>query len=253
MVKKLFALASVTALTGLIAAVGAAGCSSTTTVEEQPTGDDAGDGGKKKDTKDSSTPDIDTDAGSEPESCYDEGAAGTLTDKVTAEFPGNRCTEAQIDAILSGCFGTGGSEAACKAATTDAAADCGECVLGPSASKATFDLPMFVPVGDDGSGLISVYACLAVKAGKPECALPLTNSIFCPATACSACEKAESDACEKEAEEGVCKDAISKVDQACVDALNALEDDGPEVAACTGSESLKTLKAVSVTLCGPRT
>lgn len=50
MFKKMFALASVTALTGLVATVAAAGCSSTTTqVDNGDTGTPIGDGGKKAD------------------------------------------------------------------------------------------------------------------------------------------------------------------------------------------------------------
>ncbi|HVH46074.1 MAG TPA: hypothetical protein VM925_27180 [Labilithrix sp.] len=81
MVKKLFALASVSALAGLVSAVGAAGCTTTTEVQGGDTADSGktDGGGKVNDTKpkdagttktDGST--VDDDAGTEPEEPEEE-------------------------------------------------------------------------------------------------------------------------------------------------------------------------------------
>ena len=243
MVKKLFALASVTALTGLVAASSLAGCS------DSNDGDGGGgtpDSGAPDVKKDSKTPVDPGDGDVEPESCYDSGSAAILSEKVTANFPGNLCTPAEVDALLAGCFGDGASEAKCEAVQTNSTA-CYECVLGPIEAKDSFDIPVFLPVGSGGAGQISIYACIAVAIGMPECAIPLTNNSFCPANACATCEDSESKACQEEALQDACKIDLPKD---CVDAFNALTDADPAIKMCTGADGLGSLKASANVLCG---
>ena len=69
MVKKLFALASVSALAGLVSAVSAAGCSSETVQTQAPTDAGGATDAKKSDAKTTTPGDDEEDV--EPESCLD--------------------------------------------------------------------------------------------------------------------------------------------------------------------------------------
>jgi hypothetical protein len=246
MVKKLFALASVTALGGLVAAIGVTGCTSEN--DPVPSGPENDAGTPDAKTKDAG-PKPDNDSGEpETETCYDSTSAGILKDSVLTEnFPGGRCTDSERDAILSGCFGQGGSQAACTAAM-DAAKDCGACILGGDSSTKTFDLPAFVPYGNNGKGLISIYACFAVALGKPECALDVTNPGFCTSSACESCAEDEADACETQAQDDACKQVQVPAD--CQAVFEVKQSDAV-FSKCVASQtdSMANLKATIHQLC----
>lgn len=238
MVKKILTLVSITALTGIVSAAGAVGCSS----EDDPA-TPAADAGKDAKTRAETGPTPDDDAG-EPTGCYAEDEASILSDKVTAKFPGKKCSAQEVDDVVADCFGKEATEETCKAFQTDHAS-CIECVLGPAKAADTFDLPAFLSLEE--GGLISINACLAIALNKPECAIPLTNVTFCSVTACAACEEdAESDECSELAQAGICGQI--EVSEACV-AVGQTEDTAAIAKCYTEGDSLGSLKKTVNTLC----
>ncbi len=235
MFKKAFALASLTALTAVVASSMAAGCSSsssTTTSNDAATPNGNEDGGGNGTNDGGSKPKPGDGGGTGDDSCYDESGAQAIQDG-TGIGAGGECTDAQLDAFLSGCLGDSSSEDACNAATTGANETCAKCVLGGNGS-----IPPLLTIGQT-SVLLNYQACIAIKIGKPECALATTNQSFCPATACQACDSNDqtaSDACEKEAQEGICADlfADTAVPAGCAEAFAAVKDGDPAVTDCIG-------------------
>lgn len=251
MFKKAFALASLTALTAVVASSMAAGCSSsssTTTTNDAstPTGDDDGGSGGGKD---SGKPTAGDSGGGDEDSCYDETGAQAIQEG-TGIGGGGECQSAQVDAFFAGCVGDSSSEDACNAATTGDNETCAKCLLGGNGA-----IPPLLTIGQTGI-LLNYQACIAIEIGHPECALAVTNQAFCPATACSACDAndtAANDACEKEAQEGICSDlfADTAVPAGCAEAFQAVKDGDPAVTNCIGDgkEFLTAAKLTANVFC----
>jgi hypothetical protein len=238
MFKKVFALASISAVAAVFAVTG---CSSSDNNDTTPADVDAGadTGAKDSGRKDSAPED------SGPESCYDESAALAIPETWTANFPGGKCTDEQLTTLIADCFE--GQDTAKCTATQEAAPDCSTCVLG--SNEDAIDVPAFISTSG-GNGFISLYACISVAKGKPECAKPFTEYFFCTGTACGSCtpNSAEDTACSTEADQGICGQNITISDD-CATMLQAVDKTDPAYTACVGTDGLSSLKLTAKQLC----
>lgn len=182
-------------------------------------------------TTDGGTDGGSTDSGADDGgTCYDDTAAKAYPSTVTVGKGGD-CTGAQVDAIVDGCLGAGGTDAACKTATGAPNDTCSKCVFGNNGN-----LPPILTL--EGTALVDYNACIAIEIGHPECALALANQDICPASACETCADTTSEkTCEDEAVANVCSSLFdpAKVPAGCQAALGAVKDTDPAVTKCIGS------------------
>lgn len=237
-----------TALAGVIALGSGMGCSVTTVTSDGGTDTDGATTSTATNTGDGSVkPPVKPDTG--PISCYDDQIAVTGFDPtVTAPTRGQGlCTDAQSEAIVTGCFGSTGSEAKCKAATEGANEACAGCAFGGKSKP----LAPLVQVTDKGQTILAIGACAALVIGKPECALKVTVASACVASACSACEDDATDAaCTTEAQNGACKTAIADAAQCNTDITAARTQWEP---LCSGTTFAVAGTNVAKLFCGGAT
>jgi hypothetical protein len=219
MVKKLFALASVTALTGLMAAVAASGCSSSSPIETGPTTD------ATTDTKPTQKPD----AAEDPDA---ETPAGTCptTDPITAAdigltwvapgAPQAVCGQADLDALKK-VFADGKGSAKYTDIEKSLGATCGPCVF---TAKAGARWGMIIK---DGANIIadnSLGACFGAlstaECGKARFEIDSCLDIACPQTDCGT----DTSACNTKALKGACKSFVTPYTAACPDEQTLIDN-----------------------------
>jgi len=212
MVKKLFALASVTALTGLMAAVAASGCSSTTTVDPgtAETGVDAKTDAPAK--VDAATPEEDTGAGTCPTTTPVTAADIGLT-WVAPGAPQNVCNQADLDA-LKAVFAAGKGSAKYSDIEKSLGATCGPCVF--TAVKGT-RWGMIIKDGANPVADNSLGACFGAlstaECGKARFEIDSCLDIACPQSDCGT----DTSACNTKALKGACKSFVTPYTAACPD------------------------------------
>jgi hypothetical protein len=220
MVKKLFALASVTALTGLMAAVAASGCSSSTVVDTTPT-TEAG-------------PDVKTtpkDATVEPDDAEPPGpgTCPTTTPVTAADIgltwvapgpPQDVCSQQNLD-DLKALFDAGKGSAKYTDIEKTLGTTCAPCVF--TASKGARwgliikDGANIVADNSSGScfGQLSTAEC-----GKATFELDACTDIACPQTDCGT----DTQACATKAGKGACKSFVTAFQTACPDAQTLIDN-----------------------------
>ena len=232
MFKKMFALASVTALTGLVAAVAASGCSSTTSVSDEG-GTTVSEAGDAKVPKEAAP---EEEAGSATCPTTDPIDATTAPWKPPAASPGS-CSEQQIlDLVKYVDANKQTSYADLKKQVTDAT--CAKCLFvkddttwGPFVEKA------------DGSFLRNNFGgCVAVTSGKEACGKAFSQFDDCLDFACQDCaDDAATSKCKSAAGKGACKDGAATFVKECTDAT--------AVEACDKLAVTYTFEAASRALC----
>lgn len=243
MVKKLFALASVTALTGLMVSVAAAGCSSTTTQEGETT--ETGpttDAGKKE-------------TGTTPTGDEEEAPVSTVCKGVTevdaTQLPWKApfkdvgsCTAAELKTLVDYVEANDTAKYAdWKKSVTNAA--CNGCIFGKEAD-ATWK-PLLENANGELVGL-NVGGCIAIASNNEKCGQAYQNWFDCGFEACADCPADDSDAfgkCRNTASgaKGGCKKALENVVTVCGQAIDVAEPacdgtkfvfEGPIKAQCIG-------------------
>ena len=183
MVKKVFALASVTALAGLIVSTAAAGCSSTTTVT-----DDSGTGTDAKSAVDASRPDTATPAeDSGPATCPTTDPIDTSMEPFTAPNApvAGACTPADFAALESTIKGNSSATTADLEAAVSAT--CKACAFGPSTATTWTPIVTGVVISGTAQDIVNVGACVAVASGKADCGKAYAAWSDCLETACQDC------------------------------------------------------------------
>jgi hypothetical protein len=212
MVKKLFALASVTALTGLMSAVAASGCSSTTTVDPGTTPDATSD---VKVTPPKETGPID-EPETGPSTCPSTDPITAADIGLTWVAPGaiqNVCTQQNLD-DLKALFDAGKGSAKYTDIEKSLGATCGPCVF-TAAKGARWGM-----IIKDGANIVadnSLGACFGVvgsaECGKARFEIDSCLDIACPQTDCGT----DTSACNQKALKGACKSFIAPYTTACPD------------------------------------
>lgn len=217
MVKKLFALASVTALTGLVSAVAASGCSSTT--EETTQGDAATDAkGDAKKTGDSST---------EEEDAATCKKAGATFSPPTINPPNAAknlaaCSDTVLNTLADACAKTP-EDPGCKTAREVAGnqKDCADCLFN-NKTDSSWAMIQLDP-GGTPAARYNQAGCIELASGVKDCGKKYFTVVSCFDAFCSDCTGAEETSCQKDVAQGSgeCKQYL--IDQACGNALDAVE------------------------------
>lgn len=226
MVKKLFALASVTALAGLVSAVGAAGCSETV-VEPGGTTDSGAADAKKSDAKTTTPPDDDAEA--PPESCLS-------TDPIDAtKFPYTKALKAvgacttKESADLSAFFKTK-NDAKEDVKVTEWSAvvsdGCAKCVFSDGTGAEW--TPILVDAEKDELESVNRGGCIELLSGKESCGRAYQQVTECRLEAClKECKtQDEFTTCLQDGEgifTGPCKTAYDLMETECGANLGAYE------------------------------
>jgi hypothetical protein len=248
MVKKMFALASVTALTGLVVSVAMTGCSSTTPLPAVGTDTDSGpvvtDAGKKADAK----PPVGDDEEA-PASTECKGTTEVDATKLPWKAPFQAigaCTPADLASLVKFVDESKNAKYAdWKGSVTNAA--CNACIFGKE-SEATWR-PLLENAGGELVGL-NVGGCIAIASKNEKCGQSYQNWFDCRFEACGDCPDGDSAALQKclaAASKGGCKKALDAVGTVCGDAAigdaeTACDNDkfvfeGPIKAQCIGLAS----------------
>lgn len=189
------------------------------------------------------------DGGTNTDGGADGGGACYTPDDAVANYfvgvgPANRCTTAQSNAYIDGCYGATATQATCDTATSATPDACLSCIEGPLEDETHYSAALLT-VGDT---YINTKACLSVAVGKPECASADFNDFLCVLTACNTCNAQQSfDDCVDSAHApgGACEGIVT---QACESAwANATAE---QQAQCKDdNDSVATVKKVSNVLC----
>jgi hypothetical protein len=238
MVKKLFALASVSALTGLVAATGVAGCT-TETVEPGAT-PDSGAPDAKKDSKGV----IDDDSGDEPvdEGCEAKDAVDHTKFAYTKAFSqAAACTTTELEA-LTAYFDANSDKQDFSIAkwAEEVSENCGKCVFTPTDADAWGP----ILVKDDKLDGVNNGGCLEVVSGKEACGQAYQQVNECLIVACLPPDQGGSGTCTTQDEFNECRNAEATLTGPCGAALTAVQKEcgsslGAYIDACTPPQGAK--------------
>jgi hypothetical protein len=221
MIKKLFALASVSALAGLVSAVGAAGCSET---EVTPAADGGGtpDSGKK-DGGPKTTPDADVEP--EPTSCMvkDPIDATQYPYKTPTKSVG-ACTTEELTKLSAYYKAHANEEPAVSEWSKEVSEKCATCVF--SDGEGSTWSPVLVQ--DDKLANVNRGGCVEILSGKPACGKAYQQVTECRLEACATKCKTQDEftECLQDGQSiftGPCKDAYDAMETACGNSLKAAE------------------------------
>jgi hypothetical protein len=218
MVKKLFALASVTALTGLMAAVTAAGCSSSSPADPTGTPD------ATNDTKPAQKPDVEVPPEPDVVSTCPTTTPVTAADIgltwVAPGAPQAVCNQQNLD-DLKALFAAGKGSAKYTDIEKSLGAGCGACVF---TAKAGARWGMIIK---DGANVIadnSLGACFGAlstaECGKARFEIDSCLDIACPQTDCGT----DVSACNTKALKGACKSFVTPYTTACPDEQTLIDN-----------------------------
>lgn len=235
MVKKLFVLASVTALTGMMTLTAGSGCSSTTTQGGDPgTGTE---GGPKTPPKEAG-PIIEEDGSTGPQTCPtpDPVTAADIDMAIKWAPPAavqSVCTQQNID-DLKALFVKGMGKAKYADIKTSLGTTCSACVFSKDTAANWQVLVENATMGTFNNG---VYSCVAqsdgAKCGKAFFQAETCFKVVCPEDTCT-----DQDGCATKAGKGACKALVAAANQECPDLAGSIDKCGgildAIVASCAG-------------------
>ncbi|MBN9163765.1 MAG: hypothetical protein BGO98_49345 [Myxococcales bacterium 68-20] len=225
MVKKLFALASVTALTGLVSAVGVAGCSDSES-ETTPSTTDAGTDAKPP--REAAPP---PDEEEEPEP---EGTCVTKNPIDATQFPYQKaeqvpgaCTTEELKK-LTDYFATkvsANEDVKVSEWKKEVAAKCASCIFSEESDTS------WGPIieKDDAFALVNQGGCIEIASGKEACGRAYQQTMTCWLEACLVdCKTQEEfDACRADQNSiwsGPCKDTFDNLQKECGSSISAYQN-----------------------------
>ena len=213
--KKLFALASVSALAGLVSVSSMTGCKEET--EDPPAA--APDGGK--DVK----PPPPNDAEPDPIDDCKKADATFTAPTINPPAPSQNlaaCSDDVIGLLADACAKEPES-AGCKTAREVAGnqKDCADCLFGAK-TDANWKMIVLQP-GETPPARYNQAGCIEVASGVKDCGKKYFTVVSCFDTYCGECTGGEETACQKDVAQGSgeCKEHL--LDQACGNALDSVE------------------------------
>lgn len=243
MLKKLFALASLTALTGVFASVAASGCTSETTVTETDSGaTDSGrtDGGGKKDADP-----VEEDSG--PATCPNPAPAQDPPWKPAADI-NPVCTQADLTLINTKAQQQGTTF---KSLETDLAAQnaaCATCVFTKE-NDAAWGPIVYAGDGSSGGAFFNYGSCFSkAPGGSDDCGKAIQQSEFCldavcteeecgsenALTACIQSSLQDTASCGKYPVQTACGQSLQALSQTCRTGLDVIRVMCSNIAADAG-------------------
>ncbi len=242
MVKKLFALASVSALAGLVSAAGVSGC--TTETVTQGGGGDAGTPDAKKDAKPNIPGDDEEDPGDDLPACLKKDQVdpeGIAYTKVGATK--GACTEQEqkdIKKFLDDAIAAQKLDFKQSEWSATVGDSCAQCVF----TEADADSWGIIIQKDDQFVTYNRGACVEAVSGNEACGRSYHRFQACVLVACGSCKtQDEFDACTAEQEAiftGPCAGFIEEVQKECGANVGAYEN------ACKGSPLETGIKVVCI-------
>jgi hypothetical protein len=216
----LFALASFTALSGLVFTIGAAGCSSSDSGTTSDT-DGGKDSGKPKPVPEAAP---EEEAG--PSTCPTEDPIDTSGYPWKSPFvSAGQCTETDLSSFVSYLGANDSAPYTDWKTKSGITPTCAACVFGP-------DGDTWHPLVEDSSGQLAelnVGGCIAIASGDDACGKAYQAFFDCRLEACSQCDDSGFANCNPY--KGACKAANDAVLSVCgADKVAAAED------ACTGDK-----------------
>ena len=232
MVKKLFALASVTALTGLMAAVAASGCSSSTPGDATPV-TEAGPDAKTPTPKADAEPEPVVDSG--PSNCPTTDKVDTSTVKFKTPNPSavGACVDADFIAMEKAV--KGGAQSFDKIiAITGVSAGCQACAY-PAATTTWGPIVRGATPADDAT---NPGGCLAITSGNDACGKAYAELDACRNEVCTDCADTDRSKCftaSTKTKTSPCTPQVTALQTACGAAFTpaATACDNAVKAACT--------------------
>lgn len=212
MVKKVFALATVTALSGSIGTIAVAGCSSSRASDTSESGVDGSGAKPRNDAADG----VDAGASSGCPS-IDPIDATQLPWKAPAKMVGSCADKDLADLVDYVAKNSGAQYGDWKKSVASAA--CSSCIFGKE-TEATWK-----PLLEDAKGQLvglNVGGCIAIASGSDTCGQSYQNWFDCRFQACADCPNGDTAALQKclsAASRGACKTAFNAVTTVCTDAV----------------------------------
>lgn len=239
MVKKLFALASVTALTGLMVTIGVAGCSSTTEVTEPTADSGTTPDAAVKPKADAGDPDEETEAG--PAVCPPPASPQITAAEIEAQLKWmpptvekTACAQGDLDAITD-LFKKNPTGVQYTDLEKALSATCAPCVFTNAAASPKWQ--MFIK-GSGGYIDNSAGACFAAvkdeACGKARFQWELCVDGACNETDCATDDQNKIRTCIGKAANGVCKDITTAYTTACPDEQTYIDACGSILSAIAG-------------------
>ncbi len=209
MVKKAFAIASVTALTGMVVAIAAAGCTSNDEVTPVE------DGGSQPDVRKPPPPDADDDDGDGDGGdvkCFDEKPLDVSGERYQPpRIQPGACTENVLAVIDDLAAKPNATFDELKAAiVAQESTVCAECVFGE-------DGDTWAPIVEKEGRIIAVNGggCVDLVSEKADCGKAYYHWDLCLDVTCSKCTGSEAKSCFQEAQSTACKGASEALVAAC--------------------------------------
>lgn len=212
MVKKVFALASVTALSGLMISMVAAGCSSTTTIDPV---DSSTDNFVPK--NDSGRPDTAVDEDTGTPTCPSTDPIDTSDEVFKTPTPAvvGACTEADLKAMED--VVAKGNIQALADLGANVSATCKACAFTANGDTAATWGPIVsnVTIGGTATDIFNTGACLAIVSGNEACGKAYAAFNDCNDFACKDCASSAVQACQTKAAQGACDPQRAAVVSTC--------------------------------------
>jgi hypothetical protein len=195
MLKKVFAFAGLTALTGVLTSAAVAGCTTETEIVEGDSGTDA--------RPDRVAPDV-TEPPPEPEVCPigEEVDVSNVNYKPAAVDPG-KCTEQHLTDVVA--WVKDSSQATFKDLRDkliEIDADCAACVFQPGGDGATTWSPL--PISEETATSLTILknygTCVEVHSGSEACGKAAHQWAMCLDVACNDCEDGQVRECASAAQ-----------------------------------------------------
>lgn len=223
--RKLFALASVSALGGLVVTTAAAGCSSSDVVSD-PRANLPADAAQKP----PKPPPPEEDA-AEPETCKAKTAFTAEDTKPPAAQSGTACSEDVIDTLSDACAEDPIGDGCKTARELEANQTCAECIFGAK-DDAEWKVINMMP-GETPSARYNQEGCVEHVTGVPGCGTSYLRILDCFNNYCAQCPEDEVQGCLQDAADAECLEhRIS--DQKCA---NAIQGKDEQLNACFPSGS----------------
>jgi len=185
MVKKLFAVASLTALTGLVVSVAAAGCSSSSSSGDTST--DAGDSGKKETGVVPDTDSGDTDGGGGTCPSTDPITSADIDSQIGWKPPAaiqNVCNAADIQKLNDNF--QAGTAKTFNDLVAGITGTCHDCIIGPKENANWGPIVTFDAQGQ--TGIVNFGACFGIY-DSPACGKANEYLELCLNVACQDCDQ----------------------------------------------------------------
>ncbi len=213
--KKLFALASFSAVTGVLVAAAASGCSSSNSSTTTTPGDASSDKPKTPTPPPGTTDDgggTDSGGGTCPTTDPIDPATLPYEDPVPPQI--GKCTEADLTALGAAVANAKSDDDLKKAVS----AACAACIFTDANKPPWGPLPEVSTSSGPQAATVNLGGCYQIVTNNKACGKAIQNHLDCQFQACDGCPSGDQtafDNCIKKADTGACKTTVANEQTAC--------------------------------------